>query len=53
MDNIVRKGLIQVSPQIGKIASGDKPKIQIYFCPALPGEYTESFKIQYKQHKKN
>lgn len=46
MDNIVRKGLIQVSPQIGKIASGDKPKIQIYFCPALPGEYSETFKIQ-------
>jgi len=46
MDNIVRKGLIQVSPQIGKIASGDKPKIQINFCPALPGDYVESFKIQ-------
>jgi hydrocephalus-inducing protein len=46
MDNIIRKGLIQVSPQQGKIASGDKPKITISFCPALPGDYTESFKIQ-------
>ena len=33
MDNIIRKGLIQVNPQMGKIAGRDKSKIQVAFCP--------------------
>lgn len=46
MDAIVRKGLIKISPSQGKIAGMNKTKITINFCPALPGDYLESFKIQ-------
>lgn len=46
MDNIIRKGLIKISRSEGKIAGNNRTKIVVNFCPALPGEYIESFKIQ-------
>ena len=46
MDNIVRKGLIKISRSEGKIAGNNRTKIVVNFCPALPGDYIESFKIQ-------
>lgn len=46
MDNIIRKGLIKIKPSQGKIAGGQKTKISINFCPGLPGDYLEMFKIQ-------
>jgi hydrocephalus-inducing protein len=46
MDNIVRKGLVKIVPSSGKIAGGSQSRIRINYCPGLPGDYLESFKIQ-------
>jgi hydrocephalus-inducing protein len=45
-DNITRKGLLYIKPSAGKIAGGGKSKIKVHFCPGLPGDYLEKFKIQ-------
>ena len=46
MDNITRKGLITVTPSAGKIAGSGRVTIKVNFCPGLPGDYLEKFKIQ-------
>ena len=46
MDNIIRKGQIHVNPLVGKIAGGERSRINVTFCPGLPGDYIETFKIQ-------
>jgi hydrocephalus-inducing protein len=45
-DNITRKGLLYITPSTGKIAGGGKSRVRVHFCPGLPGDYLEKFKIQ-------
>lgn len=45
-DNITRKGLLYITPSTGKIAGGGKSRVKVHFCPGLPGDYLEKFKIQ-------
>ena len=46
LENITHKGLIHVKPSAGKIGGGGKSKVRVNFCPGLPGDYLEKFKIQ-------
>ena len=43
LSNILRKGLVEVSPAVGKITGGEKQKFNIKVCPGFPDDIHEQF----------
>lgn len=45
-DQIVRKGLVEVSPQAGKVAGGEKQRFSLRVCPGFPDSIHELIQIE-------
>ena len=43
LQNILRRGLIEVTPSHGKIQGGEKQKFMIKVCPGFPDDIHENF----------
>jgi hypothetical protein len=46
MDDVKRKAFLDISPMNGKIAGGQKQRINVKICPTMPEAFLEVFELQ-------